>query len=50
MYDEIAYQNIDSEDNQEQQFFDRFSEGDMIKMFDLFLDFMEKKYKIKCPE
>ena len=49
MYDEIAYQNIDSEDNQEKQFFERMSEADVIALFDKFLDFMEKKYKIKCP-
>ena len=50
MYDEIAYQNIDSEDNQEQQFFERMSEADVIALFDKFLDFMEKKYHLKCPE
>ena len=50
MYDEIAYQNIDSEDNQEQQFFERMSEADVIALFDKFLDFIERKYKIKCPE
>ena len=50
-FDEVYYQRIeDSENIPEAQLFDRLSDTDVIRLFDLFLDHLSKKYGVECPE